>query len=202
MNKESFLPPYMLQPKALSICDVIGPEMAQSLSGNLMQDEAQIYGGLYQQKMLEKADRDEIMNAGRRGVKLFILSSIVAGSVNRGLTIARFGKFDFLNTRLIFRIVIRLGIFGVSYYSLLYKPMMDHLTHMRDNFNAKYIPRMRKYTAEMDPLIMNPRLLNEPGMTDEEREYMRVFYENKRSQAAMMKAQMRMMEESSKRGKK
>ena len=80
--------------------------------------------------------------------------------------------------------------------------MMDHLTHMRDNFNAKYIPRMRKYTAEMDPLIMNPRLLNEPGMTDEEREYMRVFYENKRSQAAMMKAQMRMMEESSKRGKK
>ncbi len=52
---------------------------------------------------------------------------------------------------------------------------------------------------EMDPLIMNPKLLNEPGMSDEEREYMKVFYENMRGQAAMMKAQQRMMDDKEKR---
>ena len=61
---------------------------------------------------------------------------------------------------------------------------------------------MRHYQMEMDPLIMNPLLLNEPGMTDDEKEYMKVFYDNMKSQAAMMKAQMKMMEEKDRKDKK
>jgi hypothetical protein len=203
MNKQqSFLPPFMLNPQSQSICDVVAPEMAQNLSGNLLMDEAQIFGGLYQQKMLEKIDRDDIMNSGRRGVKLFLLSAIVGSASNRLLTVARFGKFDFLNLRLIFRLVFRFGIFAVSFHQIFYNPMMNHVLKLRDYLNTKYIPRMRMYTQEMDPLIMNPLLLNEPGMTPDEKEYMKVFYENMKSQAAMMKAQMRMMEQENKKGKK
>jgi hypothetical protein len=203
MNKQqSFLPTFMTSPQSQSICDVIAPEMAQNLSGNLMMDEAQIFGGLYQQKMLEKIDRDDIMNTGRRGVKLFLLSAIVGSAMNRLVTVARFGKFDFLNMRLIFRLPIRLAIFAVSIHQIFFNPMMNHVFKLRDYLNIKYIPRMRLYTQEMDPLIMNPSLLNEPGMTPDEKEYMKVFYENMKSQAAMMKAQMKMMEQESKRGKK
>jgi hypothetical protein len=192
--KNNFIPPFMMQPKEESIVDVIGPEMAQQRSGNLLMDEIQIFGGLYQQKMLEKIDRDEIMKTGRRAAKLFILSTIVGGALNRAVTIMKFGKRDFLNLRFIFRAFFRLGIFALSYNFVFYNPMMAHLLNLRDRLNIKYIPRMKSYQMEMDPLIMNPLLLNEPGMTPDEKEYMKVFYENMRSQASMMKAQMKMME--------
>ena len=103
MSKENIpLPPYYPsvnnpQQDDMSIVNVIGPEMAAARSGNILMDEMQVYGGLYQQKMLEKVDRNEIMNAGRRAAKLFIISTIVGGAANRLVTKAKFGKFDFLN---------------------------------------------------------------------------------------------------------
>jgi len=202
MSSPTFIPSFFPQPKTDSIVDVIGPEMAQNISGNLLMDEIQIFGGLYQQKMLEKVDRNEVMNTGRRGAKLFILSTVVGGAVNRLLTQTKIRGYDFLNLRLVFRIIFRLGIFALSFSTIFYSPMMTHILSLRDNLNAKYIPRMRMYQYEMDPLIMNPNLLNEPGMNDEEREYMKVFYENMRSQAAMMKAQMKMMDDKEKSRKR
>ncbi len=198
MNPPSFFPPFFMPPKQESIVDVIGPEMSQMKTGNPMMDEIQIYGGLYQQKMLEKSDRNEVMNVGRRGLKLFLLSLVVGGAVNRMFTKVKIGKYDFLNMRLVFRLIIRLGIFGISFGMICLSPVLNHLMKIRDDLNMKYVPRMIRYQKEMDPLVMNPSLLNEPGMTDEEREYMRVFYENMRSQAAMMKAQSKMMEEKEK----
>ncbi len=54
----------------------------------------------------------------------------------------------------------------------------------------------------MDPLIMNPYMLDEPGMTDEEKEYMRTFYEGMKVQMEQMKLQMKMMEEKEKARKR
>ncbi len=96
------------------------------------------------------------------------------------------------------RILIRFGLFGVSTYFLFLNPMIFHMIKLRDYFNEKYTGRMRLYNREMDPLILNPFMLNEPGMSEDEKDYMKVFYENMKSQAAMMKAQMKMMEEKEK----
>lgn len=194
-NKSLLQLPVNINNDELSIVDVVGPEMAAARSGNLLMDEVQIYGGLYQQKMLEKVDRDEIKNIFRRGAKLFLLGMIVGGVGNRFVTKLKIRKFDFLNINIIFRIFVRFSIFTVSFSSIFFLPMLEHLLNARNKLNQKYIPRMRLYQMEMDPLIMNPLLLNEPGMTDDEKEYMKVFYENMKSQAAMMKAQMKMMEE-------
>merc|ERR1711976_1067961 len=149
--------------------------------------------------MLEKIDRDEVMNMGRTGAKLTIVSLIVSGVLNRGLTLCKFGNRDFLNLHWIMRVPIRLSIFALSFVFITYMPMFNHYLKLRQYFNKKYTARLIKYNREMDPLIMNPQMINEPGMTDEEREYMRVFYENMKSQGAMMKAQMKMMEQSGKR---
>jgi hypothetical protein len=202
-NNKSLLPfPVSLDNDELSIVDVVGPEMAAARSGNLLMDEVQIFGGLYQQKMIEKVDRDEIINIFRRGTKLMILSLIVGGVSNRFVTKLKIKKFDFLNMNIFFRLFVRLSIFSVSLSTLFFLPMLEHLLNVRNKLNTKYIPRMRLYQSEMDPLIMNPMLLSEPGMTDDEREYMKVFYDNMKSQAAMMKAQMKMMEEKEKKDRR
>jgi len=198
-NKSLLQLPLSVENDELSIVDVVGPEMAAARSGNLLMDEVQIYGGLYQQKMLEKVDRDEIKNIFRRGTKLLILSLLVGGVSNRLVTKLKIKKFDFLNVNIIFRIFVRLSIFSVSLSTIFFLPMLEHLLNVRNKLNYKYIPRMRLYQSEMDPLIMNPILLNEPGMTEDEREYMKVFYDNMKSQSAMMKAQMKMMEEKEKK---
>jgi hypothetical protein len=201
-NKSLLQLPVSIDNDELSIVDVVGPEMAAAKSGNLLMDEVQIFGGLYQQKMLEKVDRDEIKNIFRRGAKLLLLSFAVGGVANRMVTKLKIRKFDFLNLNIIFRIVLRLSIFSVSLSSIFFLPMLEHLLNVRNKLNAKYIPKMRLYQSEMDPLIMNPYLLSEPGMTEEEREYMKVFYDNMKSQASMMKAQMKMMEEKEKKDRR
>ena len=201
-NKSLLQFPVSIDNDELSIVDVVGPEMAAARSGNLLMDEVQIFGGLYQQKMLEKVDRDEIINIFRRGTKLLILSLIVGGVSNRFITKLKIRKFDFLNMNIIFRLFVRLSIFSVSLSTLFFLPMLEHLLNVRNKLNAKYIPRMRLYQSEMDPLIMNPILLNEPGMTEDERDYMKVFYDNMKSQASMMMAQMKMMEEKEKKDRR
>ena len=201
-NKSLLQLPLSIENDELSIVDVVGPEMAAARSGNLLMDEVQIYGGLYQQKMLEKVDRDEIKNIFRRGTKLLILSLIVGGVSNRLVTKLKIRKFDFLNVNILLRIFVRLSIFSVSLSTIFFLPMLEHLLNVRNKLNYKYIPRMRLYQSEMDPLIMNPILLNEPGMTEDEREYMKVFYDNMKSQSAMMKAQMKMMEEKEKKDRR
>jgi hypothetical protein len=201
-NKSLLQLPVNVNYDEVSIVDVVGPEMAAARSGNLLMDEVQIYGGLYQQKMLEKVDRDEIKNIFRRGAKLLILSLVVGGVTNRFITKLKIRKFDFLNMNIIFRIFVRFSIFSISLSTIFFLPMLEHLLNVRNKLNYKYIPRMRHYQMEMDPLIMNPLLLNEPGMTDDEKEYMKVFYDNMKSQAAMMKAQMKMMEEKDRKDKK
>jgi hypothetical protein len=203
MNNKSLLQlPVSVENDELSIVDVVGPEMAAARSGNLLMDEVQIYGGLYQQKMLEKVDRDEIKNIFRRGTKLLILSLLVGGVSNRLVTKLKIRKFDFMNVNILLRIFVRLSIFSVSLSTIFFLPMLEHLLNVRNKLNYKYIPRMRLYQSEMDPLIMNPILLNEPGMTEDEREYMKVFYDNMKSQSAMMKAQMKMMEEKEKKDRR
>ena len=43
--------------------------------------------------------------------------------------------------------------------------------------SKKYLPRYKMLKRICDPLVMNPRMLNEEGMSYEEREYMYYTYE-------------------------
>lgn len=171
-------------------------------SGNLLIDELQVWGGFYQQKFLEKTDRDEIKLLGRRAAKLSILAIVMGGVANRLLTMVKVGKFDFLNMRLVFRLPIRFLIFGLSFTIVVFGPIFDHMYRLREKLTTKYKPRFRRFSVLNDPLIMNPFMLNEPGMTEEEKEYMKVFYDNMKVQMEQMKAQMKMMEEKEKSSKR
>jgi hypothetical protein len=189
--------PSILRNKENSISDVVGPEMMPSSYGYKSIDDITVFLGLYQQKMLEKVDRNEILNVGRRFVKLFLLSIVVGSAGNRILTKSKFGKFDFLNFNIFLKFFVRLSIFSISIYFFCFNPVLDYAEMVLKNLNMKYTPRMIDFKNNTDPLIMNPYLLNEPGMSEEEKEYMQVFYKNMKSQAEMMKAQ-KMMEERNK----
>lgn len=170
-----------------SIIDVVDPEMLQGASGNLFMDEIQLYGSLYQQKFLEKRDRDEILNLGRYAVKRFMLAFFVGALANRMITKLKYGRYDFLNLRLFFRFSVRLAIFAGSMYYLCGLPTYDKIFKLREYFNRKYVPKFIRFQSTGDALEMNPDLLNEPGMTDEEKDYMRGFYERQKMQGDMAK---------------
>lgn len=182
-----------------SIINVVDPEMMRMGSGNPLMDELQIFGSLYQQKLLEKIDRDDITNAGRRAFKLLIISLAIGGSLNRLLTKKRIFGRDFLNLNLLIRLPIRFIILMIPFYPCFYSPMMVHMFKLREYLNEKYTPRMRRFTLEMDPFIMNPNMVNEPGMTEEDKEYIGAFVDRMRSEGESRKLQLKMMEENAKR---
>ncbi len=61
-------------------------------------DEIQILGSLFQQKMLEKSNRNEVIIVRRIGLKLFILSLVVGGGANHMLNQIKYKEFDFMNS--------------------------------------------------------------------------------------------------------
>jgi hypothetical protein len=157
-------------------------------------DELNTFGSLYTQKFLEKMDRDEIKNTGRRAAKLFLLSMTIGAVSNRILTKFKFRNRDFLNLRLAPRLLIRFGIFASCFTFFFYSPMLTHMMKLRQYLNEKYTPRMRLFATEMNPLILNPSMLNEPGMSQEEKEYMKLFLDKMNDQALQARAQRKMEE--------
>src|SRR5690242_19421188 len=102
MNKEKKDLKIMLDelPQETSILEVMDPSMLQGQTmDNPFIQEIGIWGSFYSQKFLEKEDRDEIKNLGRRAAKLFLLSIFTGGIINRVITKARFKKYYFLNLR-------------------------------------------------------------------------------------------------------
>ncbi len=196
MNPNKIFPSYLIE-KETCISEVVGPEMMPGSYGYKFIDDITVYLGLYQQKMLEKPDRNEIVNVGRRFAKLFLISMVVGSASNRILTKIKYRKFDFLNFNLFLRFIVRISIFTASMYFICLNPLLTYGEMVLNNLNKKYVARMKEFKNNPDPLLMNPNLLNEPGMSDEEKDYMQVFYKNMKSQAEMMKAQ-KMMEERNK----
>jgi len=174
-----------------SIIDLLGGEF--SSTGNPYLDEIMIFGTFYQKKMIEYKDRSEIINCGRRAVKLALLSTFLSFVTNRLLTKIKFKRFDFLNLRLFLRFPIRFGITASIFWFCMVGPIIEHALVLTDKINSKYYTRFEQFKNNGDPLIMNPGLLDEPDYTEEERANTLQFIENVRLQQKQAQMQSKMM---------
>jgi hypothetical protein len=68
--------------------------------------------------------------------------------------------------------------------------------------NNKYMIRFKEYNEKCDPLIMNPLILNEPNMSNEEKEIRKLEVDKIRSQQLMIVLQSREFENQIRQGKK
>lgn len=187
------LKPVQVQPKKYrTIVEVMMPleeRRALGIPDDDLKSEIGIWQQFYSSKWLEKTDRDKINNAGRRAGKTALLSVFIGAITNRLLTKTRVSKLDFLNLRWYLRIPIRLGVFGLSFYFMCFKPMSDHVDKLRHELNVKYTDRMEKFLEVGEPLILNPTMLNEEGMNEDEKEYIHKFYEQTKYAAKMQAMQ-------------
>lgn len=174
-----------------SILSLLGDDF--SSTGSPFMDHIMIFGTFYQKKMIDRSDRVEIQNMGRRAIKLFFVALIMTGASNRLLTKLKFRKFDFLNLRLFLRLPVRLFITGACFWFCFLTPMANHLFYNVDKLNEKYYSRFELFKNSGDPLIMNPGLLEEPDFTEEERANTIQFVENVRMQNKQAQMQGRMM---------
>lgn len=176
--------------KPKTLADIIDPEMKEQMGDTppiLL--ELNMWYEFYSQKFLEKEDRKDIESMVHRAGKLFVVSLLIGGVANRMLTnLKLFGK-DFLNLKLFIRLPIRFFIFSMSFSGICLVPMTDHLINLYDKINNKYVERFIRFQKQGDPLIMNPNLLNEEGMSKDEREYITKYNESVRAQFAGMQAQ-------------
>jgi hypothetical protein len=174
-----------------SILDLLNGEFASS--GSPILDEIMIFGTFYQKKMMDREDRLEIMNMGRRAAKLGILCLFISGVSNRLLTKLKFRKFDFLNLRFFLRFPIRIGVTTAVFYFGLLLPIIGHLLVILEKTNSKYYKRFEEFKTTGDPLTMNPGLLDEPDYTEEQRANTLQFVENVRMQQKQAQMQGKMM---------
>ena len=178
-------------PNRKSILNLLDGDFATT--GSTVLDEIMIFGTFYQKKMMEYKDRKEILNIGRRAIKLGLLSVFLAGVSNRMLTRIKFKRFDFLNLRLFLRFPIRLGVTLSIFYFITLMPLIGHLIVTLDKINLKYYSRFQQFKNNGDPLIMNPGLLDEPDYTEEEKLNTLQFIENIRMQQRAASMQGKMM---------
>ena len=190
-NNKPIDSPTFSDPNRKSILDLLNGEFATT--GSPVIDEIMIFGTFYQKKMMEYKDRKEIMNIGRKAIKLGLISVVLVGVSNRMLTKIKFRKFDFLNLRFFLRFPIRLGVTLSIFYFFTLIPIMGHLIETLDKINSKYYSRFEAFKNAGDPLIMNPGLLDEPDYTEEERVNTLQFIENVRMQQKAAGMQGKMM---------
>lgn len=183
LNSEPNVPPK-------HIAQLVGPQYG--ITGDSLKDQLQIFIGLHTEKLLEKEDRNELINLGRRGAKLAMLSLFCSALANRMVTQLKFRNFDFMNLRLFIRFPIRMGIFFFFFTNMVFLPMTKRCLELNEQLNNKYYPRMVRFVKENDPLIMNPNYLNEPGMTEEEKEYMSNYYNKLKTEIEMRKMEEKM----------
>jgi len=155
--------------------------------------EIMIFAQFYTQKLIEYKDRSEIMNCGRRAVKLALLSTFLSFVSNRLLTKIKFKRFDFLNLRLFLRFPIRFGVTSSIFWFCMVRPIIDHALVLTDKLYSKYHTRFELYKNNGDPLIMNPGLLEEPNYSEEERANTLQLIEKIRLEQRQYQMQSKMM---------
>jgi len=185
-----------------SIINFVPTAFLQQLSGNILMDELQIWKGLLDQYLIEYNDRKQVSELMRRSIKLFILSFSIGCVGNRGLSLLKFKSFEFFRLYFLIRFPIRLSIFLLSFYIFLVNPMLNNIFQLRSYMNNKYMIRYRDYNEKCDPLIMNPYILNEPNMSNEEKEIRKLEMDKIRSQQLMIVLQSREMENQFRQNKK
>lgn len=159
-------------------------------------DELAIWSFFNENNLIEKKDKQEFKNFIKKGVKLSILSVIIAIVANRGLSMIKIKNRQFLNLHFILRFPIRISLFGISWYFACFNPMLLNLFKLRDYMTHKYSPRYQRFNEVGDPSLMNPGFINDPTLNAEERETQRFLYDKVRSrqmEIIMKSKEMEMM---------
>jgi hypothetical protein len=152
-----------------SIAELI-PEDQMPSQIPLIGKELMLFGHFYKSKLIEYKDRKELLNLQRKSFKLLIGSVIVTLAINRGITLTRFRTFDFMNMNFGLRMLIRSIVFSVCMYSCFYIPVLKHMFECRDALNKKYYPRYKEFIKHNNNnfQILNPQILDDPELTQEE----------------------------------
>jgi hypothetical protein len=145
----------------------------------------------YSQRMLEKKDRQQIQKTMNKATKLVFLSFLAGAFANRFLTYLKIGNFEFINLRLIFRLPIRFAVFGLLFNVCALGPVLRDVENLYYNLHDKYYPRYEVLRNSCEPLAMNPKMLNEEGMSEDEKDEMVILYQ-KTKDGLMMAKQMRL----------
>jgi hypothetical protein len=155
--------------------------------GNDLINSAAIWYYFYSQRMLEKEDRQQLKKLVNKAAKYTLFSFIGAGLVNRGLTHLKIGKREFINMKFIFRLPVRAFILFAFFNFGALLPTLAEVDNVYNKLYDKYIPRYQSLKKLCDPLVMNPRMLSEDDMSEEDREYMFVIYQKLKDQLIMEK---------------
>jgi hypothetical protein len=137
-------------------------------------------------KMLEKKDRQQIERTSKKAVKLVCLSFVAGGVANRFLTYSKIKNFEFINLRLIFRLPIRLAVFGLIFNLFALGPIVSDVENLYYNLHDKYYSRYELLKSTCEPLAMNPKMINEEGMTEDDKDEAVLNYQ--RTKESMMMA--------------
>ncbi len=155
--------------------------------GNDLVNSAAIWYYFYSQRMLEREDRQQLKKLVNKAGKYTFLSLFAAGLVNRGLTYLKIGKREFINMKFILRFPIRAFIVFAFFNFGALIPSLSEVDKAYNKLYDKYIPRYETMKRACDPLIMNPRMLSEEDMSEEDREYMFIIYQKLKDQLIMEK---------------
>lgn len=130
--------------------------------------ELMLFKEFHKGKLIEYEDRKQISNLQRKGFKLLLFSSFVSLAVNRVVTLTKIGKFEFMNLNFGLRLLVRFTTLSGCMYFFFYVPLLKELFSFREGLNKKYLPRYMKFAKDHDVLALNPRLLDDPELTQEE----------------------------------
>jgi hypothetical protein len=176
-------------PQFNSIVELMSPEeMGMGGSGgiqdsNILMNEFMVFKDMYSKKFMEYDDRKEIKGLAKYSIKSLFAGIVIAGVLNRGLTMIKFKKFDFMNLRFVFRFIIRSSIF-TSFIFYFYTQSILALLDFRNKLNKKYIPRYIQFMNTGDPMMLNPKILEEPNTSQEEKESTLQFIKQMKSNLA------------------
>jgi hypothetical protein len=154
--------------------------------GNELFESIATWYFFYTTNMLEKKDRQQIERTSKKAVKLICLSFIAGGFANRFLTYLKIRQYEFINLRLLFRLPIRLAVFGIIFNIFALAPIVHDVENLYYNLHDKYYPRYELLKSSCEPLAMNRNLLNEEGMTEEQKDEAVLNYQ--RTKEALMMA--------------
>lgn len=180
--------------QAVSILEHVPNFMKAQLTGNPLMDELSIWYNFNQSNLIEKKDKSEIRNFIKSSVKLGIISMLIGGILNRGVTLIKIKNREFMNLHFIFRFLVRSSIFGACLLALTFQPMFYNFIKLHYYMNVKYAGRYKRYNENCDPLEMNPFFLADESLSKEEKEIQKLLYDKIRGRQTMMMMQAREMD--------
>jgi hypothetical protein len=164
----------------------VSDELGMSYGNDLL-DSLTTWYFFYSMKMLEKKDRQQIERTGKKAIKLVALSLLAGGFANRFLTYLKIKDFEFINLRLIFRLPIRLTLYGLIFQFFALNPILSDVENLYYNLHDKYYPRFELLKTTSEPLSMNAKMLNEEGMTEDEKDDAVLNYQRTKETLMMAK---------------